>query len=150
DSGFPLKSSYNETKDERGDDLRILILCIWSIVMFAFLFTFDLHGLISRGEFTIHFTASPTFRYFDVYSLSPELLLQKIGHTVMFGIWLLTLVLVMKNLKSAIFIAISIALFSDLIQPFFMSDGHLLDALFYSAWILFMAVFINVSSQVAK
>ena len=130
--------------------MRILILCIWSIVMFAFLFTFDLHGLISRGEFTIHFTTSPSFRFFEVYSLSPELLLQKIGHTVMFGIWLLTLFLVVKNLKTAIFIAISFALFSELIQPFFMRDGHLLDALFDSAGILFMAVFINVFSQVGK
>src|SRR5699024_8912717 len=81
------------------------------------------------GEFTIHFTTSPSFRFFEVYSLSPELLLQKIGHTVMFGIWLLTLFLVVKNLKTAIFIAISFALFSELIQPFFMRDGHLLDAL---------------------
>lgn len=118
--------------------------------MFAFLFTFDLHGLISRGEFMIHFTTSPTFRFLEIYSLPAELLLQKIGHTVMFGIWLLTFFLVVKNLKTAIFITASFAIFSELIQPFFMRDGHLLDAFFDGAGIFFMAVLINVFSQVGK
>lgn len=136
--------------DERGDCLRILILCIWSVIMFAFLFTFDLHGLISRGDFSIHMSLAPTFRFFEIYGLPPELLLQKIGHTVMFAIWLLSIFLVVKNLKKAIFIISGCAILSEIIQPFFLRDGHLLDILFDGAGIFFMAVFIHIFSQVGK
>lgn len=136
--------------DERGDCLRVLVLCIWSLIMFAFLFTFDLHGLISRGDFYIQMTLSPTFRFFEIYELPPELLLQKIGHTVMFAIWLLSVFLVVQNLKKAVFIISGCAILSEMIQPFFMRDGHLLDMLFDGAGIFLMAVFINIFSQVGK
>lgn len=124
-------------------------MCGWSAVMVAFLFTSDLIALLDHGALNIHTTSHPEFAFFDLYEFRFDVVIQKIGHLFMFAIWLLTIFLVVKRLKTAVWITLGLALASELIQPYFTRDGHLLDVAFDSVGVLLMAFVIHVFLMVA-
>lgn len=134
--------------------MRVILVCCWSAVMFAFLFTSDLIALLDHGAMDIHITSHPDFVFFDIYELRVDVVIQKTGHLFMFAIWLLTIFFAIKRLKPAVWITLGLALFSELIQPYFTRDGRLLDVAFDSVGILLMAflihVFLEVGSGVGK
>ncbi|MBT2218612.1 VanZ family protein [Virgibacillus dakarensis] len=112
--------------------------------MAGFLFTSDINALLSHGALDIHMTSHPDFVFFEIYELSPNLLIQKVGHLLMFAMWLLSIFLGIKRLKTAVWITLGLAVVSELIQPYFSRDGHLLDVAFDSIGILLMAFFIHI------
>ncbi|WP_088052557.1 VanZ family protein [Virgibacillus dakarensis] len=112
--------------------------------MAAFLFTSDINALLSHSALDIHMTSHPDFVFFEIYELSPNLLIQKVGHLLMFAMWLLSIFLGIKRLKTAVWITLGLAVVSELIQPYFSRDGHLLDVAFDSIGILLMEFFIHI------
>lgn len=130
--------------------LRIIFMCFWSAVMFAFLFTSDPIALLDHGALDIHITSEPNFAFFDIYEFRFDKLIQKIGHLFMFAIWLLTIFVVIKRLKPAVWVTLGLALASEMIQPYFTRDGRLLDVVFDSVGVLLMAFFIHVFLEVAS
>lgn len=123
-------------------------MCLWSAVMFAFLFTSDSFALLDHGALDIHMTSQPDFAFFDIYELRVDVVIQKIGHLFMFAIWLLAIFLGIKRLKTAVWITLGLALVSEMVQPYFTRDGRLLDFAFDSVGVLLMAFFIHVFLEV--
>lgn len=128
--------------------MRVIFMCCWSAVMFAFLFTSDLIALLDHGALDIHITSHPDFAFFDIYEFHVDVVIQKIGHLFMFAIWLLAIFIGVKRLKTAVWITVGLALVSELIQPYFTRDGRLLDVGFDSVGVLLMAFFIHVFLEV--
>ncbi|MBY7145088.1 VanZ family protein [Virgibacillus sp. NKC19-3] len=130
--------------------MRIIVMCCWTAVMIAFLFTSDLIALLDHGALDIQMTSHPDFSFFEIYEIRFDVLIQKIGHLFMFAIWVLTIFFAIKRLKAAVWITLGLAFASELIQPYFTRDGHLLDVAFDSIGILLMAFLIHVFLEVAS
>jgi hypothetical protein len=124
--------------------LRFVFLCCWSAVMLVFLLTSDIQALLEHGAIDIQMTKNPDFMFFEIYEMRANVVIQKIDHLIMFGIWLLSIFLVIKRLKTAVLITLGIALVSEIVQPYFSREGHLLDAGFDSVGVLLMAFFIHI------
>lgn len=73
--------------------MRVIVMCCWSAVMFAFLFTSDLTALLEHGALDIHITSEPDVDFFDIYEFRADVVIQKTGHLFLFAIWLLTIFL---------------------------------------------------------
>lgn len=124
--------------------LRIIFMCGWSVVMLVFLFTSDTNALLDHGAVDVHITSYPDFAFFDIYEFRADIVIRKFGHLFMFAMWLLFIFLGIKKLKTAVWITLSLALTTELVQPYFFRDGRLLDTTFDSVGILLMAFFIHV------
>lgn len=72
-----------------------------SLVMVAFLFTSDINVLLAHGTLDIHMTSHPDFCFFEIYELSPNLMIQKVGHLLMFAMWLLSIFLGINKVEKS-------------------------------------------------
>ncbi|AIF44455.1 VanZ family protein [Virgibacillus sp. SK37] len=124
--------------------MRIVAMIFWSLLMFAFLFNSNLLTLLEHGNLNINITSQPQFAFFEVYQLRTEVVMRKVGHLFMFAMWLLFVFIGVRRLKVAAWIALSLALVTEIIQPYFSRDGRLLDVLFNSAGVLLMAFLIQI------
>ncbi len=100
--------------------------------------------LLEEGNINLNITEQPKFAFFEIYQLRTEVVIRKVGHLLMFAMWLLFIYIGIKRLKVAVWLTLSLALITEIIQPFFSRDGRLLDVLFNSAGVLLMAFLIHI------
>ncbi|MCJ0929834.1 VanZ family protein [Virgibacillus halodenitrificans] len=127
-----------------NDEMRIVAMICWSLIMFTFIINSNLLTLLEEGNINLNITEQPQFAFFEIYQLRADVVIRKVGHLFMFAMWLLFIYIGVKRLKVAVWITLSLALVTEILQPYFTRDGRLLDVLFNSAGVLLMAFLIHV------
>jgi len=92
----------------------------WVTVMCIGVFTKDVHALLLEGHISFDMNPSPSSDiYFPVYPLAQASVFEMIGHSLMFAILTYLLFINVRRLTTAFIIALSFAIMTELLQPFF-------------------------------
>ncbi|MEH7275660.1 VanZ family protein [Neobacillus vireti] len=108
--------------------MRSMVIFVWMMAIFIFTCTASFHELISSGVVRFHWDGHPRFSEFLVpYHLNGRLLLQKLGHSVVFQILTHLLLIKFKSKSTALIISASFAALTEVLQLYFTRGGRIFD-----------------------
>ncbi|XEC95498.1 VanZ family protein [Paenibacillus tarimensis] len=119
--------------------MRIVLGVIWAFVLFLFTCSFHMWELFFSRELHFVMTKSPDFsdlfRTSDFDLKDSEWLVRKIGHLL--GFFILALILTnFGKLRAGLYLSIGYAVFTEIIQLYFLRGGRIYDMLIDTAGVL--------------
>jgi VanZ family protein len=123
--------------------MRLFAVVIWIAVLFVLTCTSSLDQLFDHQTVSFHVTVNPNYNELlllsDARFTEPYWLFVKFGHFMCFALLQILLFHLTGSIKRSCSIAIFIALFTEILQLYFMRDGRAVDLLIDSLGILLAA-----------
>ncbi|MFD0696481.1 VanZ family protein [Paenibacillus sp. GCM10027628] len=117
---------------------RVLLVCLWFFVLVVLTCTVNLEALFYNHTIEFTFNLHPQLSELlkmDLTQIHPKWVMVKFGHFLGFGMMDVLLFNLIRKQKPALFIAILLAVLTEICQLYFNRDGRLYDVAIDSAGI---------------